>query len=63
MTTKNLTQRAVDMAKWNGTTRFIRDGRVTGLILAVNKTSKTYKVQRDMWREGRVKTVRHIHIG
>ena len=59
MPTSNLTQRAVDAAKWSGATQFVRDGRVTGLILAVNKTSKTYKVQRDMWREGRVKTVRH----
>lgn len=59
MATGNLTQKAVDAAKWNGATQFVRDGRVTGLILAVNKTSKTYKVQRDMWRDGRVKTVRH----
>lgn len=59
MPTKNLTQRAVDAARWDGAIRFVRDGRVTGLILAVNKTSKTYKVQRDMWRGGRVKTVRH----
>lgn len=59
MATKNLTQKMIDSAKWDGSTKFMRDGRVTGLILAVNKSSKTYKVQRDMWRDGRVKTIRH----
>ena len=59
MTVKNLTQEAIEAARSDGSTKFVRDGRVTGLILAVNKTSKTYKVQRDMWREGKVKTVHH----
>lgn len=41
----------------------IRDTRVVGLILAVNKRCKTYKVQRELWRGERgrrrlVKTVR-----
>jgi hypothetical protein len=42
----------------------VRDTAVTGLLLAVNKTCKTYKVQRDLWTGKRgqrrlVKTVRH----
>jgi integrase len=58
MAVQKLTQKTVDAQRWDGKTRFIRDTRATGLILAVNKTSKTYKVQRDMWRDKRVKTVR-----
>ena len=45
------------------TTCVVRDTKVTGLLVAVNKLSKTYKVQRDLWRGERgrrslVKTVR-----
>ena len=47
-----------------GEPALVRDTKVTGLLLAVNKRSKTYKVQRDLWRGQRgrrqlVKTVRH----
>lgn len=57
---ESLTQKIVDAASYEGRTRFIRDSGVRGLILAVNKTSKTWKVQRDLWRDRRlVKTVRH----
>ena len=59
MSVKNLTQKTVNAERWTGKTRFIRDAGVRGLILAVNKTSKTWKVQRDMWRDKRVKTIRH----
>lgn len=54
-----LTQKRVDAERWAGETRFIRDTAVRGLILAVNKTSKTWKVQRDQWINRRVKTIRH----
>jgi hypothetical protein len=27
----------------------VRDTAVTGLLIAVNKTCKSYKVQRDLW--------------
>ena len=42
----------------------VRDTRVVGLMVAVNKASKSYKVQRDLWtgQRGRrklEKTVRH----
>ena len=32
-----------------GTPILIRDTKVTGLMVAVNKHSKSYKVQRDLW--------------
>ena len=54
-----LTQKRVDAARWNGATQFHRDDKVKGLILAVNKTSKTWKVQRDQWVERRCRTIRH----
>jgi integrase len=42
----------------------VRDTKVTGLMVAVNKVSKSYKIQRDLWQGQRgrkmlVKTVRH----
>ena len=42
----------------------VRDTKVTGLFVAINKTGKSYKVQRDLWRGRRgrrqlIKTVRH----
>lgn len=42
----------------------VRDTKVTGLMVAVNKRSKSYKVQRDLWQGQRgrrtlLKTVRH----
>lgn len=47
-----------------GEPALIRDTKVTGLLLAINKSCKSYKVQRDLWRGQRgrrqlVKTVRH----
>lgn len=47
-----------------GAPLLIRDSKVTGLMVAVNKRSKSYKVQRDLWQGQRgrrtlVKTVRH----
>lgn len=59
MAVERLTQKAVDARQWAGTTEFIRDAEVKGLILAINKTSKTWKVQRDMWQDRKVRTVRH----
>ncbi|WP_323717163.1 tyrosine-type recombinase/integrase [Paracoccus aminovorans] len=50
--------------KYEGKPAIVRDAKVTGLLVAVNKTGKSYKVQRDLWvgQRGRkvlVKTVRH----
>lgn len=46
-----------------GKPRLIRDTKVTGLMITVNKHSKSYKVQRDLWQGQRghrmlIKTVR-----
>jgi integrase len=48
----------------DGSAYVVRDTKVTGLLVAVNKASKSYKVQRDLWRGQRgrrqlIKTVRH----
>ena len=58
MAVKTLTKRLVEAETYQGRTRLIRDTRVRGLMLAVNKTSKVYKIQRDMWRDGQCTTVR-----
>jgi integrase len=47
-----------------GTPLIVRDTKVTGLMVDVNRTCKSYKVQRDLWQGQRgrrtlVKTVRH----
>lgn len=47
-----------------GEAKVVRDTKVVGLMVAVNKKSKSYKVQRDLWRGQRgyrqlIKTVRH----
>ncbi|MBW7057848.1 integrase family protein [Paracoccus bogoriensis] len=60
---ERLTEARVKALAYTGKTQYIRDTKATGLILAVNKTSKTYKVQRDLWQGQRgrrrlVKTVR-----
>ena len=35
------------------TTHNVRYTKMTGLIVSINKRSKTYKVQRDLWRGDR----------
>ena len=47
-----------------GRSTLMRDTKITGLLLAVNKSSMSYKMQRDLWtgprgRRALVKTVRH----
>ncbi len=61
MATRNFTQKWVDSRRPGDPAHLglTRDTGVTGLIIAVNKTSKTWKVQRDMWRGKRCKTIRH----
>lgn len=61
---RKLTEGFIRDLPFNGTGYLVRDTRVTGLMVAVNKTCKTYKVQRDLWRGQRgrrelIKTVRH----
>jgi integrase len=61
---QKLTEGLVKRLPFNGQAYFVRDLAVTGLLVAVNKSSKSYKVQRDLWRGQRgrrrlIKTVRH----
>ena len=61
---EKLTEARVKALAFDGKAAVVRDAKVTGLLVAVNKTGKSYKVQRDLWRGARgrkvlVKTVRH----
>jgi hypothetical protein len=61
---RRLTEAIIKSLAFDGVAYAVRDTKVTGLLVAVNKTKKSYKVQRDLWRgpPGRrtlVKTVRH----
>ena len=61
---EKLTEAAVRALTFEGKPKMVRDAKVTGLMVAVNKTSKSYKVQRDLWQGQRgqkrlVKTVSH----
>lgn len=58
---KRLTERLVDGLAWDGKRRAIRDDKVAGLMVVVNKSSKSYVLQRDLWKNRRlIKTVRHL---
>ncbi|MDK3075547.1 integrase family protein [Sedimentitalea sp. JM2-8] len=61
---ERLTEARVRSLAYEGKPAVVRDAKVTGLLVAVNKGSKSYKVQRDLWQGPRgrkvlVKTVRH----
>lgn len=61
---ERLTEGMVRGLTYGGKPSVVRDAKVTGLLVAVNKTGKSYKVQRDLWQGQRgrrklVKTVRH----
>ena len=61
---ERLTEGIVRGLSYGGKPAVVRDAKVTGLLVAVNKTGKSYKVQRDLWQGQRgrrklVKTVRH----
>lgn len=61
---EKLTEARVKALAYEGKPTVVRDAKVTGLLVAVNKTGKSYKVQRDLWRGQRgrkvlIKTVRH----
>ena len=63
-TPTKLTEAYIKGLPFDGSAYVVRDTKITGLMVAVNKTSKSYKVQRDLWdgQRGRrrlVKTVRH----
>lgn len=59
-----LTEAFVQKLQYKEKLAVIRDTKVTGLMLVVNKCSKSYKIQRDLWaghrgRRRLVKTVRY----
>jgi len=61
---RKLTETFISRLPFEGKAYAVRDTHTTGLMVAVNKASKSYKVQRDLWRGQRgrrrlVKTVRH----
>lgn len=61
---RKLTEGFIKGLPIDGSSYVVRDAKVTGLLVAVNKNSKSYKVQRDLWRGQRgrrelIKTVRH----
>ncbi|KEJ91081.1 tyrosine-type recombinase/integrase [Sulfitobacter donghicola] len=61
---ERLTEGFVKGLRFEGKPSVVRDAKVTGLMVAVNKTGKSYKIQRDLWQGQRgrrklVKTVRH----
>ena len=61
---RRLTESFIKSLSFGERAYLVRDTKVTGFLLAVNKKSKSYKVQRDLWRGQRgrrqfVKTVRH----
>ena len=47
---RRLTQQFVESLIWTGKRTFIRDSDLKGFMVVVNKTSKSYMVQRDVWR-------------
>ncbi|MCE6957964.1 integrase family protein [Cereibacter sphaeroides] len=59
-----LTDTKIRGLAYDGTPTIIRDRTVKGFMVAVNKTSKTYKIQADLWqgvpgRQTLVRTIRH----
>ncbi len=61
---RKLTETYIKGLKFDGKSYVVRDTHTTGLMVGINKRSKSYKVQRDLWKGQRgrqhfVKTVRH----
>ncbi|MGZ0187513.1 MAG: tyrosine-type recombinase/integrase [Alphaproteobacteria bacterium] len=61
---ERLTEGAVQKLRFDGKAIAVRDTKVIGLMVAVNKRRKPYKIQRDLWqgqrgRQKLIKTVRH----
>ena len=61
---EKVTQARIKTLTDEGKPTIVRDAKVTGRLVAVNKTGKSYKVQRDLWQGQRgrkvlVMTVRH----
>ena len=59
-----LTEAFIRSLAYKDPSYLVRDTIIKGLMIAVNKQSKPYKVQRDLWvgergRRRKAKTVRH----
>ncbi|WP_415182516.1 tyrosine-type recombinase/integrase [Phaeovulum sp.] len=59
-----LTEEIIRKLEWEGKPSLIRDARLPGFLVAVNKTCKSYKIQADLWqgvrgRKKLIRTVRH----
>jgi integrase len=59
-----LNEKKIKALTWGGEAQTIRDGKIAGFFVSVNKTCKSYKIQADLWQgpSGRrtlVRTVRH----
>ena len=59
-----LTEGFINKLKYEGKVTVVRDTKVIGLMVAIHKNTKSYKVQRDLWTGSRgrrrlVKTVRY----
>lgn len=59
-----LTEAFVQKVQYKEQLAVIRDTKVTGLMLVVNKCSKSYKIQRDLWagQRGRRKLVKTVRL-
>lgn len=59
-----LTENIVQKLQFNQKLEVIRDTKVTGLMLVVNKCSKSYKIQRDLWtgQRGRRRLIKTVRI-
>lgn len=60
---KRLTEKLIRETSYNGTVQLLRDPSTPGFMVAINKTTKTYKIQGDLYvgepgRKVKVKTVR-----
>ena len=44
-----ITQKFVESLAWNGTRLFVRDADLKGFMIVVNRSSKSFMVQRDVW--------------
>ena len=64
MQPRKLTKAFIEGLAYEDKPIVVRDTKIKGLMIAVHKHTKSYKVQRDLWvgkrgRRRKVKTVRH----
>ena len=47
---RRLTEQFINGLQWTGKRQFIRDSDLKGFMVIVNRTSRSYAVQRDVWK-------------